>query len=326
MRSTRAAQRRRRSARAPPAFARPQSRRSRAPSARRSPTSRSRSRPGSSLGHRPCPSASVGAYAPGGRYPLIASSLMTVSSPKVAGVERVVACAPPRVGRGIHPPLLYAMLASGADGSSRWAASRRSRPWRSGSGGSSPVDMIVGAGNAYVAEAKRQLFGRVGIDLLAGPDRDRGHRRRRRRPGARGGGPARPGRARPDLAGGADHDRPRTFGRAVRAEVERLLEDAGRPRRSPAPRGATTGRSSSSRDRERRSRSPTSSRPSTSRCRPETTTGTSTRLRNYGSIFLGPHATVAFSDKGATGTNHVLPTGHAARYTGGLSVGGSSRR
>ena len=109
---------------------------------------------------------------PGGRYPMLASSFMTVVVPKVAGVERVVACAPPRAGGGIHPPMLYAMAPRAPTRSSASAACRRSRRSPSGSR-ASPVDMIVGAGNAYVAEAKRQLFGEVGIDLLAGPDRDR---------------------------------------------------------------------------------------------------------------------------------------------------------
>jgi len=126
--------------------------------------------PGVWLGQRTIPVAMVGSYTPGGRYPLISSALMTVVTPRVAGVGRVVAVAPPRNANGIHPPTLYAMAVAGADevyclgGVQALAALAYG-----GLDGLPPVDMIVGAGNAYVAEAKRQLFGTIGIDLLAGP-------------------------------------------------------------------------------------------------------------------------------------------------------------
>src|SRR2546423_112787 len=126
-------------------------------------------RPGVVLGHKHIPVEGVGSYVPGGRYPMLASSFMTVLVPKVAGVPRVVACAPPWHGEGIHPAMLYAISTSGADQILCVGRVQALAMVAFGLGGVEPVDMIVGAGNAYVAEAKRQLFGRVGIDLLAGP-------------------------------------------------------------------------------------------------------------------------------------------------------------
>jgi sulfopropanediol 3-dehydrogenase len=126
-------------------------------------------RPGVTLGHRHIPVAAVGSYVPGGRYPMVASAFMTVLTPKVAGVRRVVAVAPPWRGGGIHQATLYAMATSGADEILCIGGVQALALLAFGGDDVEPVDMIVGAGNAYVAEAKRQLFGRVGIDLLAGP-------------------------------------------------------------------------------------------------------------------------------------------------------------
>ena len=200
-------------------------RRSPAPSARRSPTSRSRSRPASIAGHRLRAGGSVGAYLPAGRVPLLASPFMTVLVPKVAGVETVVACAPPRRGGGIHPVARLRHRALRAPtASSPSAACRRWRRWPSGSAGIEPVDMIVGAGNAYVAEAKRQLYGRVGIDLLAGPSEI----------AVIADETADPELVAADLLGQAEHGptspvalvtTSEELGRAVRAEVERQLEE-----------------------------------------------------------------------------------------------------
>ena len=125
--------------------------------------------PGVVLGHKHVPVASVGSYVPGGRAPLLASAFMTIIVPKVAGVERVVACAPPREGRGIYPAMLHAMGTSGADAIFAIGGVQALAAMAFGIDGLEPVDLLVGAGNAYVAEAKRQLFGRAGIDLLAGP-------------------------------------------------------------------------------------------------------------------------------------------------------------
>ena len=189
-----------------------------------------------------------------------------------------------------------------------------------GLGGIDPVDMIVGAGNAYVAEAKRQLYGRVGIDLLAGPSEiaiiaDES---------------ADPELVAADLLGQAEHGptspvalitTSEDLGRAVRAEVYAAAGGARHGGGRRAPPGRATARSSSPATARRR---PTVSDELAPEHLEVQTAGDDAwyhaRLRNYGSIFLGERATVAFSDKGATGTNHVLPTGHAARYTGGLSV------
>ena len=126
--------------------------------------------PGVVLGQRHIPVSNVGSYSPGGRYPMLASSIMTVVVPKVAGVPRVVAAAPPRPGAGgIHPPQLYAMASSGADEILCVGGVQGMAAMAFGIEGVEPVDLLVGAGNVFVAEAKRQLFGAVGIDLLAGP-------------------------------------------------------------------------------------------------------------------------------------------------------------
>ena len=124
------------------------------------------------------PVASVGAYLPAGRVPLLASPFMTVLVPKVAGVETVVACAPPHRGEGIFPSLVYSTAISGADRIFALGGVQALAAMAFGLAGMEDVDMIVGAGNAYVAEAKRQLYGRVGIDLLAGPVGGRRDRRR----------------------------------------------------------------------------------------------------------------------------------------------------
>ncbi|MDR7415765.1 MAG: histidinol dehydrogenase, partial [Armatimonadota bacterium] len=125
-------------------------------------------RPGVILGHRHIPVASVGCYVPGGRYPLIASAIMSIVTARAAGVERVVACAPPR-GEGIYPATLVAMAVAGADEIYCLGGVQALAAMAYGIPEIRPVDMIVGPGNAYVVEAKRQLFGTVGVDLLAGP-------------------------------------------------------------------------------------------------------------------------------------------------------------
>ena len=125
--------------------------------------------PGIRLGQRQIPVRRVGAYIPAGRVPMLATPFMTVLVAKVAGVDTVVACSPPRGGAGIHPPVLHSIATSGADRIFALGGVQALAAMAFGIEGLEPVDMIVGPGNAYVTEAKRQLFGRVGIDLLAGP-------------------------------------------------------------------------------------------------------------------------------------------------------------
>ncbi len=124
--------------------------------------------PGVVLGHRNIPVSSVGCYVPGGRYPMVASAHMSVVTAKAAGVPRVVACAPPSAGAP-HPAIVAAMHLGGADEILVLGGVQAVAAMALGTTSVEPVDMLVGPGNAYVAEAKRQLFGRVGIDLLAGP-------------------------------------------------------------------------------------------------------------------------------------------------------------
>ena len=125
--------------------------------------------PGIWLGQKLIPVANVGCYIPGGKYPLISAAIMSIGTARTAGVDHVVACAPPRNSAGIFPPQLYALHAAGADEIYVLGGVQALAAMAFGCLGMPAVDMITGPGNSYVAEAKRQLFGEVGIDLLAGP-------------------------------------------------------------------------------------------------------------------------------------------------------------
>ena len=272
------------------------------------------------LGHRHVPVGAVGAYVPGGRYPMLASAFMTVAVPKVAGVERVVASAPPRDGHGIHPAMLHAMASSGADQILCLGGVQALAAMAFGLGELARVDMIVGAGNAYVAEAKRQLFGKVGIDLLAGPteilviaDTTADARL-----------------VAADLIGQAEHGPTSPavlvttsgrLGAGVAAEVTALL--GWLPSRDVAAAAwRDHGEIVVARDRAEAidlANRYAYEHVEVHAAEDELDTYLD-GLRNYGSLFLGDHATVAFGDK-SVGTNHVLPTAGAARYTGGLWVG-----
>ena len=276
--------------------------------------------PGVVLGHRHIPVGAVGSYVPGGRYPMLASAFMTVLVAKVAEVDRVVACAPPWRGQGIHPAMVHAMATSGADEIVCLGGVQALASLAFGIDEVAPVDMLVGAGNAYVAEAKRQLFGRVGIDLLAGPTEilviaDAG---------------ADAELVAADLLGQAEHgptspailiSTSGELARRVVEEVDRLLESwptaevAGVAWRD-------LGTVVVAEDSEEAIRIANEFAPEHLEVQVDEAELDSylARLRNYGSLFLGREATVAYGDK-AVGTNHVLPTARAARYTGGLWVG-----
>jgi sulfopropanediol 3-dehydrogenase len=276
--------------------------------------------PGVTLGHRHIPVRTVGAYVPGGRYPMLASSFMTVIVPKVAGVEHVTACAPPQRGGGVHPAMLYAMATSGADAILALGGVQALAAMAFGIEGLADADMIVGAGNAYVAEAKRQLFGDVGIDLLAGPTEI----------AIIADGGADPTMVAADLLGQAEHGptspavlitTSRALGDAVLSEVDELL--ATWPTREVA--GAAWeahGQVAVVQDLDAAMALSDEIAPEHLEVQvSEDRLGDCLAgLRNYGSLFLGREATVAYGDK-AVGTNHVLPTMRAARYTGGLWVG-----
>jgi sulfopropanediol 3-dehydrogenase len=276
--------------------------------------------PGIRLGQRQVPVASVGAYIPAGRLPMLASPFMTVLVPKVAGVERVVVCSPPRSGRGIYPPVLHSIATSGADAIFALGGVQALAAMAFGLEGMGPVDMLVGPGNPFVAEAKRQLFGRVGIDLLAGPSEIT----------VLADETADPELVAADLLGQAEHGptspsilvtTDERLASAVLGQIERQLGELAELGADEVPRRAWSNHGAAI-----LVGSPEDAVRVVDGLAPEhleVQTGSDDwyfdRLRNYGSVFLGSRATVAFSDK-AIGTNHTLPTAGAARYTGGLSV------
>jgi sulfopropanediol 3-dehydrogenase len=274
------------------------------------------------MGHHHIPVNAVGAYVPGGRYPMLASSFMTVLVAKVAGVRQVIGCAPPQREKGIHPSMLYAMKTSGADAVLCLGGVQGLAAMAFGLiDGLEPVDMLVGAGNSFVAEAKRQLFGRVGIDLLAGPTEvlviaDES---------------ADPRLVATDLLGQAEHGPTSPAGciaigedlaRAVAAEVENLL-DTDWPTADVArvawDNHGWIAIAKDDDDAIRLADEAANEHLEVHVAEPKLDSYLE-RLTNYGSLFLGEEATVAYGDKGV-GTNHVLPTSRAARYTGGLWVG-----
>lgn len=274
--------------------------------------------PGVVLGQKHIPVNSAGAYSPGGRYPLIASAVMTVVTPKVAGVPRVMAAAPPRDAAGMHPPQLWAMAQSGADEIFCVGGVQALAAMAFGIEDAEPVDFIAGPGNVYVAEAKRQLFGRVGIDLLAGPteimviaDDD-----------------ADPAIIACDLLGQAEHGptspailatTSEQVARETVREVDRWLETwptAEVSRQAWRDYGVVILCD----DDDEMVRVADEIAPEHLEVHVADTEWFVERLTNYGCLFIGTHATVAYGDK-SIGTNHTLPTMRAARYTGGLWVG-----
>jgi sulfopropanediol 3-dehydrogenase len=274
--------------------------------------------PGVVLGHRLVPINAVGAYSPAGRYPLIASSLMTTLVPKVAGVEQVIACAPPISPAGIAPAMIYAMASGGADQILCVGGAHGLAALAFGIEGVEPVDMIIGAGNVYVAEAKRQLFGTVGIDLLAGPTEilvvaDE---------------TADPELIASDIAGQLEHG-PTSAGWLIStsADVAERAHQAIERRLSELPT-CQVAREAWERYGEIaicdsvEEAAELADRFAAEHVEIHTADPSEylRLLRNYGSIFLGENTTVPYGDKGI-GTNHVLPTARAARYTGGLWVG-----
>jgi sulfopropanediol 3-dehydrogenase len=273
--------------------------------------------PGLIVGHRKVPVGRVGAYLPAGHRPLMASVSMTVLVPKVAGVDTVLACTPPRGGGPGHPAMLYTADVCGADGVHSLGGVQAMAAMAFGLEGEPPVDMIVGAGNAYVTEAKRQLFGRVGIDLLAGPSEIT----------VIADDEADVELVAADLLGQAEHGPTSpvvliclsdAFGRQVIEEAERQLTELGDETAQAA--WSDYGSVIVATDREEAAQVSDTVAPEHLEVHAADEDWWLSRLRNYGSLFLGALTTVAFSDKGTTGTNHVLPTGRAATYSGGLSA------
>ena len=273
--------------------------------------------PGVILGHRNVPIQNVGCYVPGGKYPLLASAHMTVLTARVAGCERVITCAPPFKGR-IAEKIVAAQALAGADEIYCLGGVQAIAAMAYGTESIKPVDMLAGPGNAYVAEAKRLLFGRVGIDLFAGPtetlviadDSVDGEL------------------VATDLLGQAEHGvnspavlitNSEKLARNTLAEIDRLLgilptaEVAGKAWEDfgeiilcdTLDEMVTEGDRIASEHVQVMTEDPDYFL---------------NNMKNYGALFLGARTTVAFGDK-VIGTNHTLPTNKAARYTGGLWVG-----
>lgn len=273
--------------------------------------------PGVVLGHKNLPVNSVGCYVPGGKYPLVASAHMSVVTAKVAGVNRVVSVAPPFEGRP-NPAIVVAMHMAGADEIYCVGGVQAVAAMALGTETIAPVDMIVGPGNAYVAEAKRQLFGQVGIDLLAGPtetlviadDSVDGEL------------------CAADLLGQAEHGpnspailltNSEKLARDTMAEVERQLKKL--PTAPIASRAwADYGQvivADSYEEMVAIADEIASEHVQVMTKDPEYFLA---NMSNYGALFLGPRTNVSYGDK-VIGTNHTLPTRKNARFTGGLWVG-----
>lgn len=273
--------------------------------------------PGVFLGQRTIPVASAGAYVPGGRYPMVASAHMTVVTAKVAGVERIAACTPPIHGE-VPAATIAAMHLGGADEIYLLGGVQAVAALALGTESIERVDFLAGPGNAYVAEAKRQLNGEVGIDLFAGPTEilivaDE---------------TADPFVVAVDLLSQAEHgpDSPailittsHALGREVIAQVDRILP--GMPTRDYAgPAWRDHGQVIAVDDIDEAYELAdvfASEHVEVLAAEPRLALE---RLRNYGSLFLGEATTVSYGDK-VIGTNHTLPTRRSARYTGGLWVG-----
>lgn len=271
-------------------------------------------RPGVHMGHRVIPLQRVGCYVPGGRYPLLSAPIMTIVPAKVAGVDEVIACLPPNA----HEAMIAGCHLSGADRIFRIGGAQAIAAMAYGTESVPRVDKIVGPGNAFVNEAKRQVFGPVGIDQLAGPSEiyiladETGDAEM----------------LATDLLAQAEHDVRTRVGlittdaalaRAVLAEVEAQLqtlstaETAGAAWRDYGEIAVCADEAAMLAYSDVIAAEHLQIHTSD----PQATAG---KLRNYGSLFIGPLASVVYSDKCA-GTNHTLPTMAAGRYTGGLWVG-----
>jgi sulfopropanediol 3-dehydrogenase len=275
-------------------------------------------RPGVILGHKHIPVNSVGSYIPGGRYPMFGSAQMSIIPARVAGVKRVVACTPPVKGRGFYPATINAISKAGADFVYVVGGVPALALMAFGLDGLDPIDVLCGAGNRFVAEAKRQLFGRCGIDLLAGPTEIL----------VLADNSADPALVACDLLGQAEHD-PNSgiclvclseeFAQKAIAEVDRQL--AVLPTRDIA---ALSWRDNGivyvSSDADEAIRLCDNYAPEHLELHVADPGYYFDRLSNYGSLFIGEETTVAYGDK-TIGTNHILPTSRAARYTGGVWVG-----
>ncbi|EML7270309.1 histidinol dehydrogenase [Enterobacter hormaechei] len=270
--------------------------------------------PGVHLGHRIIPVQTVGCYVPGGRYPILSAPVMSIVPATVAGCEQIIACLPP----GAHPAMIAVCHLAGAHRIFKVGGAQAIAAMAWGTESIPSVDKIVGPGNAFVNEAKRQVFGRVGIDALAGPSEiftiaDDS---------------ADPRILAADMLAQAEHDIHTRVGLATtnRDIAERTLAEVERQLAS-LPTAATAGEAWRRQGEivlceDEAQLIAFADHMATEHLQVHTRDphATAAKIRNYGSLFIGQNASVVFSDK-CCGTNHTLPTMAAARYTGGLWVG-----
>ncbi len=275
--------------------------------------------PGLIAGQKAIPVDAAGCYVPGGRYSHIASAIMTVTTAKVAGCQHIMACSPPRPGVGVNPAIVYAAHVCGADTIMAIGGVQGVAAMTFGLFGQPKAKILVGPGNQFVAEAKRILFGRVGIDMIAGPtdslilaDKD-----------------ADPHIVATDLVSQAEHgyNSPvwlvtddKALAEDVMARVPALIDDLPEVNRDNAfAAWRDYAEVILCADREEMAATSDAYAPEHLTVQAADLDWWLKRLTCYGSLFLGEETTVSYGDK-ASGTNHVLPTSGAASYTGGLSV------
>ncbi|HGT2977012.1 TPA: histidinol dehydrogenase [Enterobacter hormaechei] len=270
--------------------------------------------PGVHLGHRIIPVQTVGCYVPGGRYPILSAPVMSIVPATVAGCEQIIACLPP----GAHPAMIAVCHLAGAHRIFKVGGAQAIAAMAWGTESIPSMDKIVGPGNAFVNEAKRQVFGRVGIDALAGPSEiftiaDDS---------------ADPRILAADMLAQAEHDIHTRVGLATTSRdiAERTLAEVERQLAS-LPTAATAGEAWRRQGEivlceDEAQLIAFADHMATEHLQVHTRDphATAAKIRNYGSLFIGQNASVVFSDK-CCGTNHTLPTMAAARYTGGLWVG-----
>lgn len=275
--------------------------------------------PGFTLGQKCVPCAAAGCYVPGGRYSHIASAIMTVTTAKVAGVNHVVACSPPRPEAGVNDAIVYAADLCGADSILAMGGVQGVAAMTFGLFGLPKADILVGPGNQFVAEAKRILYGRVGIDMFAGPTDSL----------ILADATADAEIVAVDLVSQAEHgyNSPvwlvtddRKLAEAVMARVPELIADLPETNRVNAEAAwRDYAEVILCKDRENMALTSDEYAPEHLTVQAADLDWWLQRLTCYGSLFLGEETTVSYGDK-ASGTNHVLPTSRAATYSGGLSV------
>ena len=275
--------------------------------------------PGLIAGQKAIPVNAAGCYIPGGRYSHIASAIMTVTTAKVAGCDNIIACSPPRPGVGVAPAIIYAAHICGADKILSMGGVQGVAAMTFGLFGLPKANILVGPGNQFVAEAKRLLFGRVGIDMIAGPTDSL----------ILADGTADPMIVAVDLVGQAEHgyNSPvwlvtddQALAEKVMELVPGLIEDLPDTNRENAfAAWRDYAEVILCDNREEMAQTSDDYAPEHLTVQAADLDWWLENLSCYGSLFLGEETTVAFGDK-ASGTNHVLPTSGAANYTGGLSV------